>query len=61
MSKYGEYFVEQHEKGWAVKLPYAERASAVSPTRLEAIAKAKQLAPQGVVHIKQQNRKFRKG
>ena len=60
MAKHSEYFVEPHEKGWAVKLPHAERASAVTGTQQEAIAQAKQFAPEGVIHVKQQNGKFRK-
>ena len=60
MSKHSEYFVEPHEKGWAVKLPHAERASAVEPTQAKAIAKARGFAPEGVIHVKQENGKFRK-
>jgi len=60
MAKHGEYFVEPHEKGWAVKLPHAERASAVVPTQQGAIAQAKKFAPEGVVHVKQLNGKFRR-
>ncbi|HTT80845.1 MAG TPA: DUF2188 domain-containing protein [Stellaceae bacterium] len=61
MAKHSEYFVEPHASGgWAVKLPHAERASAVLETQQEAIARAKQFAPEGVIHIKQLNGKFRR-
>jgi hypothetical protein len=60
MPKHGEYFVEPHEKGWAVKLPHAERASAVEPTQKKAIDQAKRFAPEGVIHVKQQDGKFRR-
>jgi hypothetical protein len=61
MAEHGEYFVEQNEVGeWAVKLPHAKRASAVEDTQKAAIAKAKQFAPQGVIHVKQRDGKFRR-
>jgi len=61
MAKHNEYFVEPNSKGgWSVKLPHAERASASVPTQREAVQKAKQFSPEGVVHVKQQNGKFRK-
>ena len=60
MAEHGEYFVEPHEKGgWAVKLPHAKRASAVEDTQQEAITRAKRFAPEGVVHVKQRDGKFR--
>jgi predicted RNase H-like HicB family nuclease len=60
MGKHSEYFVEpQEDGGWAVKLPHAKRASAVAETQHQAIKQAK-FAPEGVVHVKQQNGKFRK-
>lgn len=59
MSRHGEYFVEPHKDGWAVRLPHAERASAVVDTQQEAIAKARDFAPKGVIHVKQLNGKFR--
>ena len=60
MAKHSEYFVEPHKDGWAVKLPHAERASAVESTQKEAIDRAKQFAPEGVVHLKQKDGKFRR-
>ena len=60
MSKHSEYFVESHKNGWAVKLPHAERASAVEATQQEAIERAKRFAPEGVIHVKQRNGKFRR-
>jgi hypothetical protein len=59
MPKHGEYFVEERDGKWIVKLPHAERASAVVDTQGQAIEKAKQFAPEGVVHVKQRNGKFR--
>jgi hypothetical protein len=61
MSKHGEYFVEKRTDGdWQVKLPHAGRASAVEQTQQKAIERAKQFAPEGVIHVKQGNGKFRK-
>jgi hypothetical protein len=60
MAKHSEYFVEPHPKGWAVKLPHAERASAVTDTQKGAIGRAKELAPEGVVHVKQRDGQFRR-
>ena len=63
LAKHGEYFVEKREHGgkWVVALPHAERVSAVKDTQRDAVARAKELAPEGVIHIKQANGKFRKG
>jgi hypothetical protein len=48
MAKHSEYFVEPHESGgWAVRLPHAERASAVVGTQQKAIARAKEFARDG--------------
>ena len=60
MAKHNEYFVEPHEDGWAVKLPHAERASAVERTQQDAIKRAKHFAPEGVIHVKQHDGKFRR-
>jgi len=60
MAKHSEYFVEPHPKGWAVKLPHAERVSATASTQKAAIERAKKLAPEGVVHVKQRDGKFRR-
>jgi hypothetical protein len=60
MAKHNEYFVVPHEDGWAVELPHAKRASAVEATQRDAIEKARQFAPEGVIHVKQRNGKFRR-
>jgi len=61
MAKHSEYFVERRDDGnLAVTLPHAGRASAVTTTQHQAIQRAKQLAPEGVIHVKQLNGKFRK-
>jgi len=58
--KHNEYFVEPRKDEWIVKLPHAERASAVEPTQKEAIDRARHFAPNGVVHVKQRGGKFRR-
>jgi uncharacterized protein YdaT len=45
MSKPEKLFIEQHERGWAVKQENAERASAVKRTQAEAIARAEEINP----------------
>jgi hypothetical protein len=61
MAKHNEYFVEPSANGgWAVRLPHAERASAIARTERAAIQKAKGFAPEGVVHVKQKNGRFKK-
>ena len=61
MRKHSKYFIEQRGDGdWEVKLPQAGRASAVRQTQQAAIQRAKELAPEGVIHVKQRNGKFRK-
>jgi hypothetical protein len=61
MSRHNEYFVEPREDGgWVVKLPHAERASAIETTQQKAIERARQFAPEGVVHVKQRDGKFRR-
>jgi hypothetical protein len=41
-----EYYVEKRGRGeWAVQRKDAERASAILPTQAQAIARAKELAP----------------
>ncbi len=45
-------YVEQREDGdFAVRKENSKRASAVKPTQAEAIARAKELAPGGEVHV----------
>jgi hypothetical protein len=62
VAKHSEYFVEKREAdgNWVVKLPHAERVSAIRTTQREAIGRARELAPEGVIHVKQANGKFRK-
>lgn len=62
MANHSKYFVEKREQDdkWVVALPHAERVSAVRDTQRDAIARAKELAPEGVIHVKQANGKFRK-
>lgn len=45
------YFVEPREEGYAVMAEDAERASALTRTQAQAIAKAKQLNPNKTPHI----------
>jgi predicted RNase H-like HicB family nuclease len=63
VAKHSEYFVEKRQEDgkWVVALPHPERVSAVRDTQRDAVARAKELAPEGVIHIKQANGKFRKG
>lgn len=61
MGKHNEYYVVPRKDGtWAVELPHAERASAVENTQKDAIKAARQFSPEGVIHVKQTNGKFRK-
>ena len=55
-------YVVKHPKGWAVKGPNSERASAVAPTQREAEARAKQIVGNlggGEVRIQGTNGRFR--
>lgn len=54
-----EIFVNIHEQGWAVKKSSAERASAVFETQAAAIARARELAGDGPIHIQGRDGKFR--
>jgi hypothetical protein len=61
MAKHSEYFIEQRPDGkYAVSLPHAERASALTNTEKQAIAQANKFAPEGVIHVKGPNGKFRR-
>ena len=61
MGKHNEYYVVPRKDGtWAVELPHADKASAIKPTQEKAIKTAKKFSPEGVVHVKQTNGKFRK-
>jgi uncharacterized protein YdaT len=57
--KHNDVFVVQHGNKWAVKKPNAERASAVTDTQQEALARAKEIAGRGSVHVQGRNGKFR--
>ena len=45
---------------WAVEKPKAERASGLFDTKPEAIAFARKLAPEGVIHVHGKNGKLEK-
>lgn len=60
MAKHDEYFVEKRGDEWVVFKPHAERISARAKTQAEAVAIAKKFAPEGVIHVKGVNGKFRK-
>lgn len=45
------YYIEPREEGYAVMAEDAERASALTKTQAQAIAKAKQLNPDKKPHI----------
>lgn len=45
---------------WQVKKPHAERASGVFDTKVEAVARAKELAGRGEIHVQNKNGKFGK-
>jgi uncharacterized protein YdaT len=60
MSKLDKLFIEQHQRGWAVKQENAERASAVKGTQAEAIARAEEINPNAELHIQGLNGKWRK-
>lgn len=53
-------FVEQHDNGWAVLQENARRASAVSRTQEQAIARAHEINPKAVLHIQSLNGTWRK-
>lgn len=60
MGRHNEYFVVPRKDGtWAVELPHAERASAVEDSQKAAIKTAQSFSPEGVIHVKQTNGKFR--
>jgi len=60
MGKHNEYFVVPRKDGtWAVELPHAKRASAVEDTQKAALKTAHKFAPEGEIHLKQTNGKFR--
>jgi Uncharacterized protein conserved in bacteria (DUF2188) len=61
LAKHDELFVVQREDGrWAVEEPHCERASDIKNTQQQAVARAQELAPEGVINVKGVNGKFRK-
>jgi len=63
MAKHDELFIvwRKCEEIWAVEKPHAERASGLFDTKQEAIERAREIAPEGSLHIKGKNGKLRKG
>ena len=60
MAKHDELIIEKRDDGrWGIKKPHAERSSAIEDTQLEAIGRAKELAPEGDIKLKGLNGKFR--
>ena len=57
--KHEDVFVIKQGGDWAVKKPHAERASAVLPTQAKAIARAKELAGRGEIHVQGRDGKFK--
>jgi hypothetical protein len=61
MGKHDELFITKRPDGqWAIAKPHAERASDIKSTQEQAIKRAKQLAPEGSIHLKGVNGKLRK-
>ncbi len=58
-NKHNVVYVVQHDDGWAVRKPKAERASGVFDTQQEAVERAKELAGNGTVHIQGRHGKLR--
>jgi hypothetical protein len=56
--KHEDVFVVPHGNEWAIKKPHAERASAILPTKAEAVKRAKELAGRGEIHIQGKDGKF---
>jgi hypothetical protein len=54
-----ELFVVHHGNAWAVKRPDAERSSAITVTQAEAIARARELEPNAVIHVQNRHGEFR--
>lgn len=57
---HNDVFVTPRGGEWVVKKPHAERASGVFDTKAEAVARAKELAGRGEIHIQNRNGKFGK-
>lgn len=57
--KHEDVFVVPRGDEWIVKKPHAERASAVLPTKADALKRAKVLAGRGEIHVQGKNGKFR--
>jgi hypothetical protein len=56
--KHEDVFVVPRGDEWVIKKPHAERASAVLPTKADALKRAKELAGCGEVHVQGKNGKF---
>jgi len=56
--KHEDVFVVPRGDEWVVKKPHAERASAVLPTKADALKRAKELAGRGEVQVQGKNGKF---
>lgn len=53
LAKHSEHLIEPRAAGGGtVKSPHADRASAIEPTQRKAIERAKELAPEEIVHVK---------
>jgi hypothetical protein len=63
MAKHDELFVvwRKDQEAWVVEKPHAERASGLFDTKSDAIERAKELAPEGSVHIKGKDGELQKG
>lgn len=57
--KHEDVFVVPQGNEWAIKKAHAERASAVLPTKAEALKRAKELAGRGEIHVQGKDGKFR--
>ncbi len=58
-NKHNVVYVVQHDDGWAVRKPNADRASGVFATQQKAVKRAKKLAGNGTVHIQGRHGKLR--
>ena len=63
MAKHDELFIvwRKEDEVWAVEKPHAERASGLFDTKQEAIDRARELAPEGSLHVKGKDGKLQKG
>ena len=60
MAKHDELIIQKRDDGrWDIRKPHAERSSGIEDTQIEAIGRAKELAPEGDIKVKGLNGKFR--